>query len=98
MHDPYKSDIFALGIIAIHAALLKECDDLYDFDNMEIKEDLLSQKLNLIRDKYGSTLSEFLKLMVEFDEEKRPDYENLIKMMSGLNVRNGRKFKEVWNI
>jgi hypothetical protein len=81
----------------IHSALLKECDDLYDFEKMEINEELLSLRLRLIKDKYSSELSDFIQTMVEFDEDKRLNYEQLIKLISGLSVRNGAKFKEVTN-
>ncbi len=48
-----------------------------------------------LKDKCGSELSEFIKIMVEFDEDKRLDYEQLLKLIKCLNVRNGAKFKEV---
>ncbi len=45
-----------------------------------------------LKDKYGSELSEFFKIMVGLDEDKRLDYEQLLGLINGLNVRNGAKF------
>jgi hypothetical protein len=52
----------------------------------------LMRKCWSLKDKYGSELSEFFKIMVGLDEDKRLDYEQLLGLINGLNVRNGAKF------
>lgn len=36
-YDPFKADIFAIGMILLECCSLKKVDDFYDYDNLTVK-------------------------------------------------------------
>ena len=96
LHNPYKSDIFTLGMIVLQMATLENCDDCYDFSNFSLKYDEINKKLGSLKNKYGDKLYFFVKGMLIDDEKERPDYEDLLKMLDGsYEMQKDFRIKEV---
>lgn len=38
-YDPFKADIFTVGMIVLECCSLKKAEDFYDYENLLIKED-----------------------------------------------------------
>lgn len=45
-YDKQRSDVFSLGMTILHASLLQPLDDVYDYTNATIDENLLISRLN----------------------------------------------------
>ena len=84
-HNTYKSDVFSLGMCLLYAStLFFNCSE-------EIRENIDSQKINIILNKYlferySQRLISLLNLMLQIEEELRPDFiqlENQLKLMNG---------------
>lgn len=96
LHNPFKSDIFTLGMIVLHLATLENCDLCYDFISYQVKYEEIHKKLAILRKKYGEKLFFFVKGMLIEDELERPDYEDLLKMLNGsYETQSDMRFKEV---
>ncbi|KAL4444754.1 hypothetical protein ABPG74_015962 [Tetrahymena malaccensis] len=83
-HNCTKSDIFSLGLVILEAALLMEQDDIYDFVNFDINQQILELKINFVQEKYSIQLAEFIKSMLIFDELERPDVDILFAYIEEL--------------
>jgi len=53
LHNTEKSDLFTLGMVMLHVALLEDNNDCYDFSNRRFMEDTLMNKLNKLRQFYS---------------------------------------------
>lgn len=69
-HDVYKSDVFSLGLILLEAASLCDIRGLNSFENRGKVEEIINK---LAKD-YDPWFINVLKKMLEFDEEKRPNF------------------------
>ncbi|KAL4493586.1 hypothetical protein ABPG72_004079 [Tetrahymena utriculariae] len=83
-HNCTKSDIFSLGLVILEAALLMEQDDIYDFVNFDINQDVLNSKIQFVQEKYSIQLAEFIQQMLIFDELQRPDVDILFAYIEEL--------------
>ena len=45
IHDPYKSDVFTLGMIILHASLMENLDSCYKYEDFKLKKEVLQNKL-----------------------------------------------------
>ena len=72
-HNPYKSDVFSVGLILLEAGLLQSVQSIYDFDNKKISENELVDKVEQFIEKYPEedVLHEILMVMLEFTEDLR---------------------------
>ncbi|CAD8142671.1 unnamed protein product [Paramecium octaurelia] len=77
-HDPYKSDIYALGLTALSVILMEEVYDCFDYIQGIVLTDKLEQKFNRIKQLgYSQILIEFIKQLLLFDEQERPSWQML---------------------
>ena len=76
-HDVFKSDVFALGLTALHAATLDDCDDLYDWKTKTFSYESLHVKIDSLRGNYSARLVEFISRLLEQEEESRPNLAQL---------------------
>lgn len=74
-----KADIFSLGLTILEAATLKSTADLYDFEHGVFKKEILLALVEEVRRAYSDTFTKFLEKMLEFDQDKRSEAEELIK-------------------
>lgn len=73
-HDPWKSDVFSLGMTVLHAATLNSCDRLYDWASNSIDYEELGERLASLRPRYSERLQDFVQTMLEVRESARPDF------------------------
>jgi hypothetical protein len=71
VHDPYKSDVFTLGIVMLDIALLKTQDHVY---KNGVNKEGLKESLDECERKYGPDLTSIIAIMTEFDETSRLDW------------------------
>jgi len=74
MQNKYKADVFSLGMTLLECATLKKSSQIYDWNNYTINTNVLSARLAEVRQRYSVNFYEILKIMVEFDATKRPDF------------------------
>jgi hypothetical protein len=74
VHNPFKSDVFTLGIILIECCFLHFCDDLYAWDTFEFKNELLVSYLSKIKAIYGLEVYNLVYRMTLLDENMREDF------------------------
>lgn len=75
-HDPYKSDVYSLGVMVLFMARLKAPFELANLDRLREKTDLL-----LLDCGEYPLVQTLLGEMLEIDPEKRISLVNLLKMM-----------------
>ncbi|CAD8070535.1 unnamed protein product [Paramecium primaurelia] len=75
----FKQDVFCVGMIILSLALLRDCKDIYNegiLQNGLFEENL--QKLKLL---YPGRVENVLRSMVDLDNEKRPDWNELQQIL-----------------
>ena len=87
-HDPYKSDVFSLGLCFFYAStlnfeLLYQLREIFNSKNMN---GVIKQQLNK---KYSSTYIYILSHMLEIDESQRFDFPNLVEFIEEHYDSNG---------
>lgn len=74
--NPYKSDVFTLGMVIMEAALLKYLDDCYREENTKINWDTIRYHLDQIGQTYSLDMKQMIERLVS-DTPKRPDWLSL---------------------
>lgn len=96
-----KSDVFSLGMTVLEAATLKSMKDCYDFDEFKLKTENISSYIEELRTNFCPSLCQLISCMVEIDENKRPDYQDLYTFLAPVldsikaNENNGGEFLEI---
>jgi hypothetical protein len=70
--DPYKSDVFTLGMIMLEAGLLAPQDECYRDECSKIHNETVNYNLEKFGQAYSSELRSMLELMLEYNEAERP--------------------------
>ena len=79
-HNPYKSDVFSLGVVILEAGLLHSIQDIYDEENKDINIDVLLTHLDEFCNLYDNELvKEIVCLMLDLEEKPRKDPKRMIK-------------------
>lgn len=76
-YDREKSDVFSLGMTTLEAATLMSVNDCYDFDEFKVKPDQIAIYLDESKSRFNPNFCELLICMLEIDETKRPNYQDL---------------------
>ncbi|CAG9321864.1 unnamed protein product [Blepharisma stoltei] len=71
-YDPFKSDVYSLGLTFLYMASLKKLDELADLNALKYKTALRIYDL-----RYSQRVKDLLWYMLEDDEAKRPNFINL---------------------
>lgn len=79
-HNPYKSDVFSLGISFVHVALLEPPVELATLKGFSRKRNQCLDRMNV----YSKDFKGVLRLMLEKREEKRPDFLQLLQIVREL--------------
>ena len=87
-HNPFKSDIFSLGMIILEAGLLEPVQGIYSAEGKEIDHSALVDLVERFFQRYPShfILQEMLLVMLEFSEKLRQEPIKLLKTLQSLKV------------
>ena len=97
-HNPYKSDIFTLGMVVLHMTTLENCDECYDYQSFKLRNGEIDKRLANLKKQYGDKLYYVIKGMLIEDENERPEYDDLLKMLHGsYDMSKDYRFKEVFD-
>lgn len=89
-HNPYKSDVFSLGISLIHLAKLECPKSLAVTKNFP--ESLTKTLTGLSR--YSNTFKEVIRMMLAEEEDLRPDFIELKRIVTGKFARQSLEAME----
>ena len=78
-HNPYKSDMFSLGYCFLYAMCLnlKVLEYIREMNNIKNIKNIVNSFLD--RNKYSNKLIAIIYQMIDLDEDKRYDFEQLEK-------------------
>ena len=78
-HNPFKSDVFSLGFCFLYAICLnlKVLEYIREMNNMKNIKNIVNKFLD--KNKYSEKLMKVIFQMIEIDEDKRLDFEQLEK-------------------
>ena len=85
-HNTYKSDVFSLGMCFLYAASLSD-DSLCDIRELTNMDHIRKVIENYLSKQYSYLLIEILLFMLEINEKKRPDFIQLEKVISKLELK-----------
>ena len=80
VHDSYKSDVFSLGMCILYAACLNY-NPLEKIRNIKDERELLHFLKCLLANRYTARLIKIIFWMLQFDENKRPNFVQLETMI-----------------
>ena len=94
-HNPFKSDIFSLGMILLEAGILESVQGVYNHANKDIDEGVLVELVEKFIDRYPDdyVLQEGLMIMLEFSEKLRQTPSqllNTLREMKENEIEEGR--------
>ncbi len=72
--NPYKSDIFTLGMIILECGLLQYQDECYRDEYSRIHMETLEYNKNRFRKSYSEELANMLNYMLGEDANSRPEW------------------------
>ena len=87
IHNPYKSDVFSLGLTFLHMARLQPPTELASLDDVETKRRAVLEQVP-----YSTRVKEILGRMLELEESARPDFLQL----KGLLCSNEKDLIADW--
>lgn len=79
----YKTDVFALGLVALEAATLKPSEEIYEKGSLTINAAKIDERLIFLMKHYSRELVHVIRMMVEIDEDVRPDPCELYSILCG---------------
>ena len=82
-HNPYKSDVYSLGLVFLYMATLQEIDNTFaDLKNLST---LISEKLESIHCYFIKII---IKNMLTINEEERFDFIQLSELIDKIEKKN----------
>ena len=92
-HNPFKSDMFSLGMILLEAGILESVQGVYNFSKKTINETVLVELVEKFIDRYPDdyVLQEGLMIMLEFSEKLR---QTPLKMLTTLRELKETEIEE----
>lgn len=85
-HNPFKSDMFSLGLVILEAGILESVQNVFDFEGGAIDIDLLVELVERFIDRYPYEypLQESLMVMLEFSEKLRQEPMRMLETLREL--------------
>jgi serine/threonine protein kinase len=86
---PWKTDVFALGMVLLNAATLTDgqfLTDCYNFGRRVMNGDKISNKIKLAERRYSQKFMGVLRAMLVPDDDKRYDFFTLMNVLQELGV------------
>lgn len=103
-HDKFKSDIFSLGLILLESLLLKNINDIYNYNNKEINFTKLRRYLQDFKEIYEEEcylIYDILENMLERNEDKRSSASDILLLLQEnpeINSNNNSKYNNSFTI
>jgi hypothetical protein len=93
-HNPFKSDIFGLGMIILETGLLESVQGVYDKAKGQIDENVLVELVEKFFQRYPTNfiLQEMILVMLEFSEELRQEPIKLLNTFRMLRMVDNKKY------
>lgn len=85
-HDPFKSDVFCLGVTFLEMITLKNSNKIFEFEKHLIFDDEIISKINEIKDRYSIGLGNFIQNMLYINEEKRKNFIELRLLLEKRHI------------
>jgi len=82
-HNIFKSDVFSTGLVLFQLAALKDVNGFNQKTQYNDGEKLIKEGLAWLSKRYSNKIIEPLKHLLIFDEEKRPSFIELAKILFG---------------
>ncbi|KRX02529.1 Protein kinase-like domain [Pseudocohnilembus persalinus] len=95
-HNSFKSDVFSFGMMILQLTLWTPSDQCYDWQNKKINEQVLFQKINMVREKYSIELWKFLQDMLQLEEQFRPDWLILDQKLNQVPQLMGKRIAQTF--
>ncbi|CAD8155399.1 unnamed protein product [Paramecium octaurelia] len=73
-HNPYKSDVYSLGMTMLYLSTLDNCNDCYDIPKLRVVVQQVQRRLQQMETQFSSQYVSFLKRMLLLNEDQRPDF------------------------
>ena len=87
-HDPWASEVWAIGITALCFASLKDLNQFYDWHQKVIRFDNIGFEINkLYKGGYSRNLVTLFSNMLNYDERQRPSFEAILTSTSEVQFR-----------
>jgi serine/threonine protein kinase len=86
--NPYRNDVFVLGMILLECGLLERQDQCFLNDCSEVNFDRIEANLKRFGDFYEEELRKMVELMLNRDIRNRPDWIDLIKHVNRNSKNN----------
>lgn len=89
-YDPFKADIYAIGMILLECCSLRKAESFYDYDEVKVRSQDIGQTIYDCRRKYSHNLMNIVEKMLEEDDDDRPTAAQLMDQMqviSGETIR-----------
>ena len=83
-HNAEKSDMYALGIMLIEMISQNSLEEIFDYDNYEIRLNSLLEILLSIREQHGDKVYQMFIGMLETEEADRFTFEDLFQVSEDL--------------
>ncbi|OMJ75761.1 hypothetical protein SteCoe_25027 [Stentor coeruleus] len=80
-HDPFKSDVYSLGLTFLYMASLRECSDLLNLANLMEKTRQRIDELN-----WYPNLQPILRKMLTYSESDRESFKSIYQSLKKFNV------------
>ena len=92
--DPYKSDIFSLGMLTLMLGNLQPIDHLYNYEQAAINGDQLDSNITKFSKAFSPQLTNLVERMLEEDEIKRISAQDINNNLMALGSTSQRSEKD----
>ena len=82
-HNMFKSDVFSTGLVLFQLSAMKDVGGFNQKTEQNDGEELIKKGLKDLSKKYSNHLIEIIRRMLNFEEEKRPNFEQMGVFIAG---------------
>ena len=99
--NPFKSDVFSIGMVLLEAGTLLSSNDCYFYDKLMLIDMEIKLRLEIFSGRYSQILTETIRKLIQYEPINRPDFEYLMKNLEPyyqdiINVKNVNFFFILW--
>ncbi|KAL4436314.1 hypothetical protein ABPG74_015905 [Tetrahymena malaccensis] len=85
-YNVFKQEVFSLGLTILQSATLRDVSQVYDWDKMLVKVDILKQLIEFAASFYSQEFIAVINLMLQFEDTYRPDFVQLRQYVKNENT------------